>query len=61
MKWIYCLDESTSESFENTGFKKIGKTIINGKEVTIFENSKDLELSSVQKYGNVMWSNKLMF
>ena len=61
MKWIYCLDSATAESFESTGFKKVGKTIINGKEATVFENSKDLELSSVQKYGNVMWSNKLMF
>jgi hypothetical protein len=60
MKWIYCLDKDTAESFEKTGFKKIGTSLINGQEATIFENSKSLELSSLQKYGNVMWSNKLM-
>lgn len=61
MKFIYCLDKETAESFEKTGFKKIGTSFVNGQEATIFENSKDLTLSSLQKYGNVVWSNRLMF
>lgn len=61
MKFIYCIDKDTAKSFEDTGFKKIGTTIINGEEATIFANSKNLELSELQKYGNVVWSNKLVF
>ena len=60
MKFIYCLNEDVSKDLEAAGLVKVGKTVINGQVVDIYENSKEIYLNRYQK-NEIVLSNKLCF
>jgi hypothetical protein len=60
MKFIYCLDPTVSKDLESAGLRKLGKTVIDGKLVDIYENSKEIYISKYQK-NCVFLSNQLFF
>jgi hypothetical protein len=60
MKFIYCLNPEVALDLENAGLKKLGETIINGKVVPYFENSKTVYLSRYAK-AELLLSNQLFF
>lgn len=60
MKFIYCLNPEVAKDLELAGLKKLGNTIINGKEVTVYENCKTTYISKYQK-NEVLLSNQLFF
>ncbi|MDD4000476.1 MAG: hypothetical protein PHX62_06255 [Bacilli bacterium] len=61
MKFIYVLEKEVRDIFITKGFKQIGETIINGNIAYIFQNSKEIMLDKAEKYGQVLFSNRLTF
>jgi hypothetical protein len=60
MRFIYSLDDLVSKDLENSGFKKIGETIIDGKKAIIFENNRSSYINKYQK-NTILLTNKLFF
>ena len=60
MKFIYCLNPLLAKDLEDAGLKKLGDTVINGKVVPYFENSKTVYLSKYAK-NELLLSNQLFF
>jgi len=60
MKFIYCLNPSLAKDLEESGLKKLGETVINGKVIPYFENSKTVFLNRYQK-NEILLSNQLFF
>ena len=60
MKFIYCMNKKVSEDLSSLGLKRIGCASINGQEVDIYQNSRDVYISKYQKM-EIILSNKLFF
>lgn len=60
MKFIYCMNKAVSKDLEDAGLKKLGKAKINGEDIDIFENSKEIYINKYQK-AQVLLTNKLFF
>lgn len=60
MKFIYCSNPRVIKDLEEFGLKKIGNTIINGKETIVFANNKTTYLNAYAK-NEIFLSNQLLF
>jgi hypothetical protein len=60
MKFIYCTNPDVTKDLESAGLRKLGRTVVNGKMVDIFENSKEIYISKYQKQC-VFFANQLFF
>ncbi len=60
MKFIYCMNPDVAKDLESAGLQKIGKAMIDGKEIPVFANNKSTYLNIYQK-GEILLTNKLFF
>jgi len=61
MKFVYVLDPEIAKDFENKGLLVVKTVKIGEREAVIFENKRDVQLETYEKFSDVFWSNKLMF
>ena len=60
MKFIYSMNKEVSRDLESAGLEKLGRCMINGGEVEVFLNSKEIYINKYQK-SSVILSNRLFF
>jgi hypothetical protein len=61
VKFVYVLDPDIAKDFENKGLLVVKTVKIGEREAVIFENKRDVQLETYEKFSDVFWSNKLMF
>jgi len=62
MKFIYAKSDDAKKWFEDNGFNKIQETVINGDNVSVYENKRDFTIPDTYKKVGVFWTNdKLLF
>jgi N-acetylglutamate synthase-like GNAT family acetyltransferase len=62
MKFIYAKTEDAKAWFDANGFNKIQVSFINGEEVSVYENKRDITIPDTYKKIGVFWTNdKLLF
>ena len=60
MKFIYCMDKNIEDDLKNMGLKIIGSVNMNGEDILVFANDKEVVLNVYQKKA-IMLSNRMSF